>query len=129
MTKESIKMIDSAYPLTTCKISLMYGIQSENAVRDRITCSSSAIGMYVLFYATTFPKFHTMYQFSFEIATSIDHYFRNMKIIQILGGNNETVAWSAACPISNLFGNRKPILSSVHGLPLLHRMNQISDSS
>ena len=37
--------------------------------------------------------------------------------INILGENNETVIWSAACPISDLFGKEEPILDSVYASP------------
>ena len=33
--------------------------------------------------------------------------------INILGGNNKTVVWSAAYPISDLFGKGEPILGKV----------------
>ena len=37
--------------------------------------------------------------------------------INFMGGNNKTVVWSAACPISDLFGKRKPILGSAYASP------------
>ena len=37
--------------------------------------------------------------------------------INFLGGNNKTVVWSAACPISDLFGKREPILGSAYASP------------
>ena len=33
-----------------------------------------------------------------------------MSKIDILGGNNKTVVWSAACQIPDLYGKREPIL-------------------
>ena len=35
---------------------------------------------------------------------------------KILGGNNETVTWSVACLISNLFGKQELILDSAYAL-------------
>ena len=37
--------------------------------------------------------------------------------IKILGWNNKTVVWSAACPISDLFSKGKPILGSADAPP------------
>ena len=50
----------------------------------------------------------------------------------ILGGNNKTVVWSAACPISDLFGKgdrcwAQLTLCPISALPC--QINQISDSS
>ena len=33
------------------------------------------------------------------------------------GGNNKTVVWSVACPISDLFGKGEPILGSAYASP------------
>ena len=50
----------------------------------------------------------------------------------ILGGNNKPVVWSAACPISDLFGKgdrywAQLTLCPISALPC--QINQISDSS
>ena len=50
----------------------------------------------------------------------------------ILGGNNKAVVWSAACPISGLFGKgdrywAQLMLCPISALPC--QINQISDSS
>ena len=37
--------------------------------------------------------------------------------MNILSGNNKTVVWSAACPISDLFGKGEPILGSAYTSP------------
>ena len=34
--------------------------------------------------------------------------------INILGGNNKTVVWSTACPISDVFGKGGPIFGSAY---------------
>ena len=36
---------------------------------------------------------------------------------KILGGNNKTVVWSTACPISDLFGKGEQILGSAYASP------------
>ena len=50
---------------------------------------------------------------------------------KILDGNDETVIWSAACLISDLFGKGELILSSAYASPSIssRQINQISDSS
>ena len=56
---------------------------------------------------TAFSQLYTMDQFSSLMISKIN----------ILGGNNKTAVWSAACPISDLFGKGELILVSAYASP------------
>ena len=67
-----------------------------------------------------------------HMTTAIKISFKPETFYYFLGGNNKTVVWSTASPISYLFAKGKPILGSPFALPSIRfpcQINQTSGSS
>ena len=60
---------------------------------------------------------HLVDYMSVHVRFDLERYLLIISKINILGGNNKTVVWSAACPISDLFGKGQPILGSAYASP------------